>query len=202
PCQSDVGPNTALRDVSVVPRRRMRKRQTVMRRELGWSGPLARGKLASRRSLQHGCEWRQTARCPGPRLADRNARRREMPRSALRALARRAALHAPAQARRRRARHRAAARPRQLVSLLAEGGPLLPLSVAADAPCRALEAAAVRPGYQPEPLRRQVGRAAAGSAARVLLFHTDAVCLALARRLFRPAGPPGNQSSAARPAPG
>ena len=67
------------------------------------------------------------------------------------------------------------------VAAPADPGDLPPLSPpAADhAPGRAgLAAAGRRPGDQPEPLRGQGGRAAAGRAARLLLLHADAIRLA------------------------
>ena len=61
------------------------------------------------------------------------------------------------------------------------------------------------PGRQPEPLRGQVGQGPAWGAPCLLLLHTDALCLARARRLPGRLGgsadPPGACRWSARPPP-
>ena len=127
---------------------------------------------------------------PGPRLADRHARRRKMPRTPLPPLAGRPAC-TPCST--RPGSVSPTIEDRRIVTSVLQRLPrpraLLPLPAAADAAGGPLAAAAVRSGRQPEPLRRQGGRAAAGRAARLLLLHADALCLAHAGRLFRPARP-------------
>ena len=96
---------------------------------------------------------------PRPRLADRHARRREVPGSALPPLAGRPPAHPAAPARLRLAGHRApAARRPASLKHLPGVAPLLPLPAAADAGRRGeLASAALRPRRQLQPLRRQGG---------------------------------------------
>src|SRR5438552_1790298 len=74
-----------------------------------------------------------TARGAGPRLADRHARRRKMPRSPVPPLAARPALHAAAPAKDGCRRHRATLDPHQFPASPAPSSPLLSLSIALDA---------------------------------------------------------------------
>src|SRR6186713_1788723 len=71
----------------------------------------------------------------------------------------------------------------QLFAALARQRKVLPIFVAAVAAGRPLADAAVRPGRQLEPLRGEGGSAATRGAARLLLFHSDALCVAHARGL-------------------
>src|SRR5262249_11500158 len=125
----------------------------------------------------------------GPRLADRHARRREVPGGGLPPLAARPPADPAAPARRRLRGHRGAGAADQLPATFSFGPALLPLPAAADAVGRpGVARAALRPGRQLQPLRRQGGAAAARRAPRLLLLHADALRLAHARRLLRRRG--------------
>ncbi len=120
-------------------------------------------------------------------------------------LARRPPLHPAAPPRLRVARHRGPAAADQLPPAPAARRALLPLPPAAHARGRRkLAAAALRPGGQPQSLRRQGRAPAARRAPRLLLLHAHALRLAPARRLprrprARAAGAGGG--TIARPAP-
>src|SRR5262249_29790662 len=110
-----------------------------------------------------------------------------MSRRALPPLAARPAPHPPAQARLRLARHRAPRPADELPPAPARRPPLLPLPTTADAAGGgALAGAGVRSRRQLQPLRRQVGAAAARHAARLLLLHAHALRLAHAAGVLRP----------------
>src|SRR5207302_5231429 len=84
------------------------------------------------------------------------------------------------------ARDRGPADPYERPPVAAAGRALLPLPVAGHAAGRELAAAAVRPGHEPQPLRRQGGPGAGGRAARLLLLYADALRLAHAGGVLRP----------------
>src|SRR5262249_53532138 len=128
-------------------------------------------------SAAHGCEPR-TARRPGARLADRDARRREVPGSALSALAECPAVHPAPPARQRQRDHRTTAAGNQLPAISAVSPPLLSLSLAVAAGRGPLADAGLRSGRQHQSLRRQGGPAAGRGAARLLLPDADALRLA------------------------
>ena len=121
-----------------------------------------------------------------PRLADRDARRREGARGALRALSRRAALHAGPRAGQRVAGHRVAAGsgPRSSSAAARRAritGSYLPLFPAA---VELLRPRRLRPRHQHQPLRGEVGHPAGRGGPRLLLPLADAVCVGPVRRLI------------------
>src|SRR5207248_794923 len=122
---------------------------------------------------------------PRARLAHRHARRREVLGSALPPLARGAAVRTAPPPQERVARHRTPARSDELVAAPAARSRLLPLPPALHAGRGGgLALAAVRPGRELQPLRRQSRRPAAGRAARLLLFHAHALRLAFTQLIF------------------
>ena len=159
----------------------------------------ARNRAEARPGTGRGCGRSAALRAPrraGARLADGDAGRREVPRGPLPGLSRRHALHpdpspgslSPAIESMDDPDVAAPADPRRLP-------PLSPPAADHAAGRAGLAAAGRRPGHQPEPLRGQGGRAAAGRPARLLLLHADALRLAgprhLPGELVRSAGAPG-----------
>ena len=160
-----------------------------------------RGRASSRGAARSAASGRSTTRCwrgerhapsapgrPGPRLADRHARRREGARRHLRDLSGRAAPHAACASRDRcrpaskrgRSAPRSCRRSPRPARFYRHYLPLYPLAV------ELFDFDGVRPGHQQQPLRREVRRSCpAGRGPRLLLPLADAVCVGPVRRVLR-----------------